>query len=91
MTYIVSSGALNSTPTNQSNVVIDTVSAKTDDEKFNVQDNVSPRCLRDDMPPPIGFFRNKDLRQSIDPKIAADLRPSADGSTVRTSLVAGGG
>jgi len=24
-------------------------------------------------------------------KIAADLRPSADGSTVRTSLVAGGG
>jgi len=31
------------------------------------------------------------LRQSIDPKIAADLRPSADRSAVRTSLVAGGG
>ena len=34
---------------------------------------------------------NKDLRQSRDPKIAADLRPSANGSAVRTSLVAGGG
>jgi len=31
------------------------------------------------------------LRQSTDPKIAADLRPSADGAAVRTSLVAGGG
>jgi len=31
------------------------------------------------------------LRQSVDPKIAADLRPSADGSAVRTSLAAGGG
>jgi len=37
------------------------------------------------------FSRNKDLRQSTDPKIAADLRPSSDGSAVRTSLVAGGG
>jgi len=27
----------------------------------------------------------------MDPKITADLRPSADGSTVRTFLVAGGG
>jgi len=27
----------------------------------------------------------------VDLKIAADLRPSVDGSTVRTSLVAGGG
>ena len=27
----------------------------------------------------------------MDPKIAADLRPSADGSAVRTCLVAGGG
>jgi len=27
----------------------------------------------------------------MNPKIAADLRPSADGSAVRTSLVAGGG
>jgi len=31
------------------------------------------------------------LRQSMDPEIAADLRPPADGSAVRTSLVAGGG
>ena len=31
-------------------------------------------------------------RWQFDPKIAADLRPSADGwSAVRTSLVAGGG
>ena len=30
-------------------------------------------------------------RRQFDPKIAADLRPSADGSAVRTSLVAGGG
>jgi len=27
----------------------------------------------------------------VDPEIAADLRPSADGSAVRTSLVTGGG
>ena len=31
------------------------------------------------------------LRQSTDPKIATDLRPSADRSAVRTFLVAGGG
>jgi len=30
-------------------------------------------------------------RWQFDPKIAADLRPSADGPSVRTSLVAGGG
>ena len=30
-------------------------------------------------------------RWQFDPKIAADLRPSADGSAVRTPLVAGGG
>ena len=30
-------------------------------------------------------------RQSVDPEIAADLCPSADGSAVRTSLVACGG
>jgi len=30
-------------------------------------------------------------RRQLDPKIAADLRPSADGSAVRTSLVAAGG
>jgi len=37
------------------------------------------------------FSRNKGLCQSMDPEIAADLRPSADRSAVRTSLVAGGG
>jgi len=30
-------------------------------------------------------------RWQFDPKIAADLLPSADGSAVRTPLVAGGG
>jgi len=30
------------------------------------------------------FSRNKDLRQFVDQKIPADLRPSADGSAVRT-------
>jgi len=50
---------------------------------LHVHIRVSPR------PPQIA--RNKDLRQSMDPKIAADLRPSADGSAVRTSLVTGGG
>ena len=38
---------------------------------------------RDDMPPADG--------SSTVAKIAADLRPSADGSAFRTSLVAGGG
>jgi len=44
---------------------------------------VSPRGRRDDMPPADGG--------STVAKIAADLRPSADGSAVRTSLVVGGG
>jgi len=44
---------------------------------------VSPRGLRDDMPPADG--------SSTVAKIAADLRPSADGSAVRTSVVAVGG
>jgi len=43
---------------------------------------VSPRGRRDDMPP---------RRWQFDPKIVADLRPSADESAVHTSLVAGGG
>ena len=48
------------------------------------------------MPPPRrwqsdGDIVSRHLRQSMDPKIAADLRPSADGSAVCTSLVAGGG
>ena len=54
---------------------------------------------KDDMPPPsrwqfdggISFRRQSGhLRQSMDTKIAADLRPSADGSAIRTSLVVGG-
>ena len=44
---------------------------------------LSPRGRRDDMPPADG--------SSTVAKIAADLRPSADGSVVRTSLVAGSG
>ena len=43
----------------------------------------SPRGRRDDMLPDDGSSTVK--------KIAADLRPSADGFAVRTSLVAGGG
>ena len=40
----------------------------------------------------ISFRRQSDhLRQSMDPKIAADPLPSADGSAVRIYLVAGGG
>jgi len=45
---------------------------------------ISRRGRRDDMPPPA------DGRSTV-AKIAADLRPSADGSAVRASLVAGGG
>ena len=47
----------------------------------NVVNKVSPRERRDDMPPADG--------SSTVAKIAADLRPSADGSAVRTSLVTG--
>jgi len=43
----------------------------------------APRGRRDDMPPTDG--------SSTVAKIAADLRPSADGSALCTSLVAGGG
>jgi len=46
---------------------------------------VSPRGRRDDMPP------TPANGSSTVAKIAADLRPSADGSAVRTSLVTGGG
>ena len=60
-----------------------------------VTNKLSPRGRRDDMPPADGrstvaypFAANQDV---MDPKIAADLRPSADGSAVRTSLVAGVG
>ena len=48
-----------------------------------VSEASSNKGRRDDMPPP--------RRWQFDPKIAADLHPSADGSAVRTSLVAGGG
>ena len=47
----------------------------------NVVNKASPREPRDDMPPADG--------SSTVAKIAADLRPSADGSAVRTSLVTG--
>ena len=48
-----------------------------------VVDEVSPRGRRDDMPP---------RRWQFDGSVsAAYLRPSADGSAVRTSLMAGGG
>jgi len=60
-----------------------------------LQDKVSPRGRRDDMPPPMAVRRWHIVLPPIRPrcvrKIAADLRPSADGSAVRTSLVAGGG
>jgi len=36
-------------------------------------------------------FRFAANQAIVGPKIAADLRPSADGSAVRTSLVTGGG
>jgi len=45
------------------------------------QQGIAPRAAR----------RYASRRRQFDPKIAADLRPSADGSAVRTSLVTGGG
>ena len=42
-----------------------------------VKNKLSPRERRDDMPLPMAV------------RLAADLRPSANGSTIRTSLVAG--
>ena len=42
-----------------------------------VGNKLSPRGRRDDMPPPMAV------------RLAADLRPSADVSAVRTYLVAG--
>ena len=49
----------------------------------HTHNTVSPRGRRDDMPPADD--------SSTAAKIAADLRPSTDGSAVRTSLVAVGG
>jgi len=53
------------------------------------------RGRRDDMPPADGSstvaYRFAAKQAIMDPKIAADLRLSADGSAVRTSLVAGSG
>jgi len=43
------------------------------------KDKLSPRRRRDDMPPAGGSSN----------RLVADLRPSADGSAVRSSLVAG--
>jgi len=50
---------------------------------MRANNKVLPRGRRDDMLTADG--------SSTVAKIAADLRPSADGSAVRTSLVAGGG
>ena len=44
----------------------------------SVETSYRPRGRRNDMPPQIAV------------RLAADLRPSADGSAVHTSLVAGG-
>jgi len=56
---------------------------------------VSPREERDDMPAADDCstvaYRFAANQAVMDPKITADLRPSADGSTVRTFLVTGGG
>ena len=49
----------------------------------NTDSKVLPRRWRDDMPPADS--------SSMVAKIVADLRPSADGSAVRTSLVTSGG
>ena len=43
------------------------------------KDKLSPRRRRDDMPPAGGSWN----------RLVADLRPSADGSAVRSSLAAG--
>jgi len=71
----------------------DTLNDDKNTERHDTQTNsenkpynkVSPRGRRNDMPPPPA---DGSLTAA---KIAADLRPSADGSAVRTSLVAGGG
>jgi len=52
-----------------------------DDNKTATEASYRPGGGKTICPPPV----------AVDLKIAADLRPSADGSTVRTSLVAGGG
>jgi len=69
------------------------VAAQTTDPNPNMVHR--PRGRREDMPPADGssmvayrFVANPAI---TDPKIAADLRPSADASAVRTPLVAGGG
>jgi len=49
-------------------------------KQFKIITSYRPGGRRDDMPPPPMAVR-----------LAADLRPSADGSAVRTPLVAGGG
>jgi len=47
--------------------------------RLEINNKLSPRGRRDDMPSPMAV------------RLAADLSPSADGSAVQTSLVAGGG
>jgi len=60
----------------------DTLNDDKNTERHDTQIN-SENKPYNDMPPANG--------SSTAAKIAADLRPSADGSAVRTSLVAGGG
>ena len=67
-------------------------------EQSKCPNKISPRGRGDDMPcrwqfdGGISFCRQSGhLRQSMGPKIAADLRLFADGFAARTSLVAGGG
>ena len=71
-------------PPNQQRQSIEGKKIKTNSFKNvkNVVNKVSPREWRYDMPPPADG-------SSTVAKIAADLRPSADGSAVRTSLVTG--
>jgi len=56
---------------------------------------IAPRGRQDDMPLADGSstvtHRFVASQATMDPKLAADLRPSADRSAVRTFLVAGGG
>jgi len=60
----------------------ETTTTQLQGEMLIYKDKISPQWRRDDMPP-------ADLK--FDLKNAADLCPSADGSAVRTSQVAGGG
>jgi len=61
------------------------------DMRMSTRQKVSPRGRRDDTPPPMTVRRFAVNQAIVDPEIAANLHPSADGSAVCTSLVAGVG